>query len=141
VGRPEWAEDPRFASYQARGQNMAELTTLMDEVFATRPLVDWCRLFDEKGFIWAPGSTVAELAADEQAASDGLFPTIDHPVAGSFRTVASPVRVHGADIAPRGPAPEIGEHTTAVLTELGLSGAEVAALAEEGVVGVADNAQ
>jgi crotonobetainyl-CoA:carnitine CoA-transferase CaiB-like acyl-CoA transferase len=140
VGRPEWAEDPRFASYQSRGLNMVELTALMDEVFATRPLPEWGRIFDEQGFIWAPGSTVAELAADAQAESDGLFPTVEHPGVGSFRTVASPVRVYGAEIAPRGPAPEIGEHTIAVLTELGLSGQEVAALAEEGVVGVAEHA-
>ena len=141
VQRPEWAEDPRFASYQARGLHMADLTVLMDEVFATRPLDEWGQIFDEQGFIWAPGSTVAELAADVQAEADGLYPTIDHPGAGTFRTVASPVRVHGADIAPRGPAPEIGQHTTAVLAELGLSGEEVATLAEAGVVGVADSAR
>ena len=81
------------------------------------------------------------LAADAQAESDGLFPTIDHPGAGTFRTVASPVRVHGADIAPRGPAPEIGEHTTAVLTELGMSGADVASLADAGVVGLPGHAR
>ena len=141
VGRPEWAEDPRFASYPARGLHMAELTAEMDEVFATRPLDEWGAIFDEQGFIWAPGSTVAEFAADAQAESDGLFPTIDHPGAGTFRTVASPVRVHGADIAPRGPAPEIGEHTTAVLTELGMSGADVASLADAGVVGLPGHAR
>jgi crotonobetainyl-CoA:carnitine CoA-transferase CaiB-like acyl-CoA transferase len=141
VQRPEWAEDARFASYSGRALHMTELTALMDDVFTTRPLDEWGRIFDEQGFIWAPGSTVAEFAADVQAESDGLFPTIDHPGAGSFRTVASPVRVHGADIAPRGPAPEIGQHTTAVLTELGLSGEEVRMLAESGVVGVPDSAR
>jgi crotonobetainyl-CoA:carnitine CoA-transferase CaiB-like acyl-CoA transferase len=141
VQRPEWAEDPRFASHQSRGLHMADLTVAMDEVFATRPLAEWGQIFDEQGFIWAPGSTVAELAADVQAEADGLYPTIDHPGAGTFRTVAGPIRVHGADIAPRGPAPEIGQHTTAVLTELGLSGEEVAALAEAGIVGVPDSAR
>ncbi|MCW2682229.1 MAG: putative CoA-transferase, partial [Blastococcus sp.] len=126
---------------QSRGLHMADLTVAMDEVFATRPLAEWGQIFDEQGFIWAPGSTVAELAADVQAEADGLYPTIDHPGAGTFRTVAGPIRVHGADIAPRGPAPEIGQHTTAVLTELGLSGEEVAALAEAGIVGVPDSAR
>ena len=77
VGRPEWIEDERFATYAARAANMPELTRLMDEVFATRPLREWCALFDERGFIWGPASTVDEFAADEQAAADGLFPEID----------------------------------------------------------------
>jgi crotonobetainyl-CoA:carnitine CoA-transferase CaiB-like acyl-CoA transferase len=120
VGRPEWAEDERFASYAGRAQHMAELTVLMDEVFATRTLAEWGAIFDGHGFIWGPGASVAEFAADAQADADGTFPTIDHPEAGTFRTVASPVRIAGAGIAPRGPAPDVGQHTTAVLTELGL---------------------
>jgi crotonobetainyl-CoA:carnitine CoA-transferase CaiB-like acyl-CoA transferase len=64
----------------------------------------------------------------------GLFPTIEHP-GGSFRTIGAPLSISGADVRPRGPAPEIGEHTTAVLTELGLDEAELARLAEDGIVG------
>jgi crotonobetainyl-CoA:carnitine CoA-transferase CaiB-like acyl-CoA transferase len=135
VGRPGWVEDERFATYAARAANMPELTRLMDELFATRPLREWCALFDEHGFIWGPASTVDEFAADEQAAADGLFPEIGGPDGRRFRTVRAPMRLQGADVAPRGPAPAVGEHTTAVLGELGLSAGELAALADEGVIG------
>jgi crotonobetainyl-CoA:carnitine CoA-transferase CaiB-like acyl-CoA transferase len=135
VGRPEWIEDERFATYGARAKNMPELTRLMDEVFATRPLQEWCALFDERGFIWGPASTVSEFAADEQAAADGLFPEIDDGAGRRFRTVRAPFRLQGADVAPRGPAPEIGEHTSAVLTELGVPADQQTALAGEGVIG------
>ncbi|TFV91055.1 CoA transferase [Blastococcus sp. CT_GayMR16] len=138
VQRPEWAEDPRFASYAGRAQNMAELTVLLDGVFATRTLEEWGRLFDAEGFIWGPGSTVAEFAADAQAEVDGLYPTIDHPEAGTFRTVASPIRISGADIAPRGPAPSVGQHTTGVLADLGLTAQELTALAADGIIGGPD---
>jgi crotonobetainyl-CoA:carnitine CoA-transferase CaiB-like acyl-CoA transferase len=138
VQRPEWAEDPRFSTYAGRAGHMAELTVLMDEVLATRTLEEWGRLFDEEGFIWGPGATVAEFAADPQAEVDGLYPTIDHPAAGTFRTVASPVRISGADIVPRGPAPSVGEHTTGVLSELGLTPEELTALAADGVIGAPD---
>jgi crotonobetainyl-CoA:carnitine CoA-transferase CaiB-like acyl-CoA transferase len=137
VGRPEWIEDERFASYAARAANMPELTGLLDEVFATRPLKEWCGLFDERGFIWGPASTVDEFAADEQAAADGLFPEIDDGTGRRFRTVRAPFRLHGADIAPRGAAPAIGEHTHAVLAELGVPSDQLAALAGEGVIGPA----
>ena len=43
--------------------------------------------------------------------------------------VAAPFTIHGADIAARGPAPGIGEHTHEVLTEAGFSGEELADLA------------
>jgi len=137
VGRPEWIEDPRFATHPGRASTMAELTALMDEVFATRTLEQWGSLFDEQTFIWAPASTVAELAADRQAAAIGLFPVVEHPASGPFPTVASPIRIAGAESGPRGPAPEVGQHTAEVLAELGLPEQEVAALAAAGVIGAA----
>jgi crotonobetainyl-CoA:carnitine CoA-transferase CaiB-like acyl-CoA transferase len=105
VGHPEWAADERFASWGDRSRNMPELTRLMDEAFATRPLKEWCALFDERGFIWGPASTVSEFAADEQAAADGLFPEIGDGSGRRFRTVRAPLRLQGGDVGPRGPAP------------------------------------
>jgi crotonobetainyl-CoA:carnitine CoA-transferase CaiB-like acyl-CoA transferase len=115
---------------------MPEITDLMDPLFASRTLAEWGALFDEHGFTWGPASTVAEVAADPHAAAVGLFPEVEHPVAGRFRTVAGPVRIRGADIRPRGAAPDVGQDTAEVLGELGLSDDEVAALAADGVVGL-----
>jgi crotonobetainyl-CoA:carnitine CoA-transferase CaiB-like acyl-CoA transferase len=133
-GHPEWVADPRFDTMRNRFDNMPELIALMDAEFATRPRDEWGRLFDEAGLIWGPASTLAELAADQQAEATGLFPTIDHP-AGRFRTVAVPVHIDGADVGPRGPAPDIGQHTEEVLEAAGFTPGEVAALAAAGVVG------
>jgi hypothetical protein len=63
-----------------------------------------------------------------------LFPIIDHQ-AGRFRTVAVPVHIDGADVGPRGAAPDIGQHTEEVLEAAGLTPGEVAALAAAGVIG------
>jgi crotonobetainyl-CoA:carnitine CoA-transferase CaiB-like acyl-CoA transferase len=134
VGHPEWVDDERFATVGARAANMPELTRLMDDAFATRPLSEWSALFDERSFIWGPASTVSEFAADEQAAADGLFPTIEEPSGRRFRTVRAPLRLRGGDIGPRGPAPGGGEHTAAVLTELGVTGDDLAALTRDGVI-------
>lgn len=134
LGHPEWAEDERFADPHLRAAHMGVLTDALDEAFARRPLADWAAVLDEHGFIWGPASTLDELAADPQAADLGLFPTVTDPAAGEFRTVGAPVGVEGADIAPRGPAPAVGGHTRAVLTELGL-GDDVDGLLRAGVVG------
>jgi crotonobetainyl-CoA:carnitine CoA-transferase CaiB-like acyl-CoA transferase len=134
VGHPEWIDDERFVDIPTRRANMSVLTDLMDPLFAERTLAEWGELFDAEGFIWGPGSTIADFAADPQAEAVGLFPTIDHPD-GAFRTIGAPLSIAGADVRPRGPAPEIGEHTAAVLTELGLDEAELAQLVEGGIVG------
>jgi crotonobetainyl-CoA:carnitine CoA-transferase CaiB-like acyl-CoA transferase len=133
-GHPEWVADPRFDTMKNRFDNMPELIGLMDAEFATRTRDEWGRMFDEAGLIWGPASTLCELAADPQAEAAGLFPAIEHP-AGRFRTVAVPVHIDGADVGPRGLAPDIGQHTEDVLEAAGLTPGEVAALAAAGVVG------
>jgi len=134
VGHPEWASDPRFETVLTRREHMPEVTDLMDALFATRTLAGWGRLFDEHRFIWGPAATMAELAADPQAEAIGLFPEVPLAGGGTARTVAAPMHIRGVDISPRGAAPRVGEHTRAVLTEAGLSGDELAALVEAGVV-------
>ena len=135
VGRPEWVEDPRLATFDARLANMALVTDLMDEVLATRTLDDWGQLFDEAGLTWGPAATVREVAADPHSAAVGTFPEVQHPSYGAFRTVAAPMRLRGQDLSPRGPAPDLGQHTREVLGELGLSGQELDALVADGTLG------
>jgi crotonobetainyl-CoA:carnitine CoA-transferase CaiB-like acyl-CoA transferase len=134
VGRPQWVTDERFASFCSRRQHMAELTDEMDQLFAERTLPEWRELLDRHSFIWGPAATVAEFANDPQAEQISLFPTIETP-AGPIRTIRAPLSITGADIRPRGAAPEIGQHTDEVLSELGVSADELSALAADEVIG------
>lgn len=138
VGHPEFLDDPRFESTRSRFENMPQLIDTIDAAFATKPLSEWSRIFDDVGLIWGPASTMKELVEDPQAAAIGVFPEIHHP-GGSFRTVASPIRIKDADIGPRGPAPDLAAHTTEVLTTLGYASDEISALVEAGAVGVAED--
>ena len=134
VGRPEWVQDPRLETWASRFEHMPAVTDLMDELFAARTLAEWGSVLDGAGLTWAPAATVSEVAADPHAAAVGTFPVVSHPVAGAFRTVAVPMRLRGQDLGPRGPAPDLGQHTREVLAELGLSDPELDALVAAGTV-------
>lgn len=134
IDRAELLDDPRFASPRDRFDNMPELIDALDAAFATKPIDEWGRIFDEAGLIWGPASTMAELADDPQAAAIGLFPEVDHP-AGPFRTVATPIGIRDADIGPRGPAPTLAEHTIEILDGLGYDAEEIDELVSSGAIG------
>src|SRR5947207_452275 len=102
VARPEWLDDPRFTGMRARRENCAELVRLLDEIFATRPLVEWGEVFDREGVWWAPVQTTEDVVADPQAEAAGAWVEVPRPDAGTVRMLASPVDFSGTGEQPRG---------------------------------------
>jgi crotonobetainyl-CoA:carnitine CoA-transferase CaiB-like acyl-CoA transferase len=116
---------------------MEVLVTEIDEILAGKSRDEWGEIFDSVGLIWGPVLTLDEVARDPQADAIGMFPEIEHPQRGTYRSVRAPMRFEAADVRPRGPAPEVGQHTSEVLRAAGLSEAEIAALVEQGAIGTA----
>ena len=135
VGRPEWLTDDRFVDARARAINAVELIQELDRIFATKPLADWARAFDsEADLFWSPVNSIDDLVADEQFhAAGGVVPVPDEQ--GSLPMLATPADFGGQPPMPRWRAPRLGEHTAAVLAELGYDEATVDALVRDGVVG------
>lgn len=134
IGLEAWLDDERFATVKGRFDNMAEIVTGIDGALSARSRDEWGALFDAAGLIWGPVLTLDEVASDAQAESLGLFPTIEHPERGPYRSVSIPMRFHTAQVGPRGTAPTLGAHTTEVLAGAGFSPAEIDALAAKGAV-------
>lgn len=126
------ADDPRFANSRARREHGAELVPLLDEAFASRPLAEIAEALDAEEMIWAPMLTPAEAIADPQAIAAGCVVQTPKPDGATMPAPASPVRFPGADDGPKGPSPRPGEHTRAVLAELGYSAEEIEALYDSG---------
>jgi crotonobetainyl-CoA:carnitine CoA-transferase CaiB-like acyl-CoA transferase len=120
VGHPEWLDDPRFSTPSGRYRNATELIAALDEIFATKPLDAWAEVFaGEPDFFWSPVNTIDELLADPQfVAAGGLVDVPDGDGEGTTTMLATPAdfTVHAA--APRGRAPELGQHTDEILAEL-----------------------
>ncbi len=67
VGRPDWLTDPRFGTARSRAANAAELIGELDEIFATKPLDEWAKVFAaEPDFFWSPINSIEDVVADEQ---------------------------------------------------------------------------
>ena len=134
LGREDWLQDERFADGKSRYRNMPALVAEVDAVMMTRARDEWGAIFDQVGLIWGPVQTLEEVADDAQAEAIGLFPTVSHAERGDYRSVRIPMRIHGSDVGPQGPAPECGEHTAAILAEAGLTQEEVEALVAAGAI-------
>ncbi len=134
IGREEWLEDERFATGKGRYQNMAELVAGIDETLKTKTRDEWGEIFDRNGLIWGPVLALEEVAKDEHAHAIDMFPQIEHQEIGSYATVRAPFRFANADVGPRGPAPELGEHTLEILTSAGYTDEEIEALRGAGAV-------
>lgn len=128
VGRPELATDPRFADSAARRAHGLELVAILDAAFAQADAAEWQRRLEAHDIPFSLLATYDEIPADPQLVANNLLPALEHPRLGALRTVDSPIDVDGAAKRVPAAAPELGEHTVAVLRDVGYTGPEIEAL-------------
>lgn len=134
AGHPEWLDDPRFATAQARAANAKELIALLDEAFAERSLEEWATIFEsEPEMFWAPVNGPEDIINDPQLRHAGGLVEVPDEF-GATTMIASPADFAGTPWSPRWVAPKLGEHTAEVLAELGRSKEETTVLADRGIV-------
>ena len=129
-------DDPRFATMGDRADNAKDLIPILDAAFASRPREAWMQALKEGGdFIYTVVNTIADLPGDEQMLANEYIVDYEHPRIGKTQLVGVPVRLSKTPGDPKGAAPEFGEHTERILTELlDYSWEDVAKLREEEVI-------
>lgn len=132
LGVEHLVKDSRFATSRARRENAAALVPLLDEAFAKLTYEEAATALDGEQMVWAPILSPAEAVSDPQAIAAGCVVQTPTRDGGSINAPAAPVRFPGANDGPKGPAPSKGEHTRAVLAELGYSDAEIDVLYRNG---------
>jgi crotonobetainyl-CoA:carnitine CoA-transferase CaiB-like acyl-CoA transferase len=135
IGRPDVADDARFASAPERFMHCRELIAMLDPLFAARTFDEWAAALDAEGCYWGAVQSVEELVDDPQATAVNAFATVTLPDGRPLRVVRSPVGFETTRAEPRGPAPELGQHTEEVLLELGYDWEKIGELKDRGVLG------
>ena len=132
IERPELATDERFLDLRVRAKNSKACVAILDEAFATKPRPEWLEILRHGGdFIFCVVNSVNDLPDDPQVIANDYIVDFDHPRHGPTKVQGMPVKLHETPGEVRFPAPEFGEHTEQVLTEiLGYSWEKVAELRE-----------
>jgi formyl-CoA transferase len=125
--------DPRFETMEARFEHGAALTAIMRGIFAERTAAEWMPLFAEHDVPVALVGRLEDLPHDEQVAVNGMVPPPVEDV-GVPRVIRDPMNVDGVRRVGAKRPPELGEHTDAVLRELGYDDAGIARLRADGVI-------
>ncbi len=128
LGHPEWGDEPDFANNHSRVRNRTKLAALIEEVMVQEPCRHWLSLLDTADIPCGPINNYAQVFADPQIAARHMMLETEHPVLGPLRTLGSPIKLSATPTDASRRAPLLGEHTDAVLGELGLSADEIAAL-------------
>ncbi|MBJ7902245.1 CoA transferase [Streptomyces sp. DSM 110735] len=135
IGRPEAAQNPKYADTPSRRAHAAEIAALLDKTFAAKPLAEWREVLDAAGLTYGVVQTIEEFAHDPQLVANRIVVPIDDGSASPPLTVDSPVRLDQARKVPPRPAPDLGEHTDAVLRDVGYDDQQITDLRTAGVVG------
>ncbi len=133
IGRADMVDDPRFATLRARRENAAACVAELDSEFAKRTFAEWKELLARLDAPWAPIQSVRELVDDPQVASNGYIGDVIIDGEPAYRLPAVPVQFDGQP-PPLRRAPEHGEDTETILSELGYDWDHILALKESGVI-------
>ena len=135
AGIPELADDPRFASNQARVANRGELIPRLRQATVFKSTAQWIELLEAAGVPCGPINDLHQVFADPQVQSRGLRFELPNALGSHTPQVASPLRLSATPVTYRLAPPLLGQHTEALLqSRLGMSLAQIMALRAAGVV-------
>lgn len=134
AGLHDLADDSRFETNALRLANYEALKPRLVAVFATRPRAEWAALLLEAGVPCGAVRSVEEVFQDPQTIAREMVQSVPHATLGSVKVTGVPVKLSATPGSVRTGPPTLGQHTAAVLSELGYEAAAIDALYASGAV-------
>jgi len=133
-GRRDLLDDPAYETNEDRVRARETLKPIVAEIIARHELAELAETFDRIDIPFAPVARPADLFDDPQLNARGRMLEIEFPGGRRAKLPRLPIEIGEHDFALRRQSPAIGEHTAAILAELGLDPGEIAELTSRGVV-------
>lgn len=136
IGRPEWVTDPRYATNAGRVAHRPEMAAALGAIFAAQPAAHWVDAFSDADIPSGPVNTVSQAMADPHLAARLVF----HPALPGLPVIPFPAHLDEGMLGPdrMAPPPRTGQHSAALLHELGCDASDVQRLVRDGIVRLAD---
>ena len=134
VGVPDLVDDPRFETNADRVANRDALATLLAKRLATDDTAAWHERLTAAGVPAAPVADVRDVAKSPQTEALGILQRLDHSRIDGLTLPALPLSFDGERALHPSAPPDVGQHSTEILREVGYADEEIAALAADGVI-------
>ena len=119
LGHPEWKDMAEFKTDGMRIRNRADLASRIEAITSTRPRAHWLQLFDANSVPCGPINDYSQVFENPQVIARELVVDVEHPTLGAIRALGSAIKMSATPADVRRRAPLLGEHTEAVLSEVG----------------------
>jgi formyl-CoA transferase len=133
IGKPEWITDPDYATPTARLPRLKHIFDTVEQWTMTKTKFEAMAELNQHDIPCGPILSMKDLAEEPSLRATGTIVEVDHPKRGKYLTVGNPIKLSDSPSEVKR-SPLLGEHTAEVLSELGLSKAEIDALRAERVI-------
>ncbi len=135
IGRIDLMDDERYQTGASRTEHYDELELILNEVLKTKTTDEWIKELTEVGIPCGPINNIAEVAASPQVAHRNMIIEVPHPKLGKVKLINTPVKLSRTSGSVDSSAPELGQDTRVILSELlGMSDEEINGLADSGII-------
>jgi len=131
---PQLASDPDFATGAVRSRNRDRLNEAIEAITRSRTSADWIERLNAAGVPCGPIYKMNEVFADPQVQHLGIARSVPHKVLGAVEVIGQAVELSRTPWSIRSATPEAGEHTDAILAELGYAASDIEKLRAAKVV-------
>jgi formyl-CoA transferase len=133
AGHEEWLTDPRYTTPKARLPHLMEIFDSIEEWTKTKTKFEAMDILNKHDIPCGPILSMNEIAEEPSLRKTGTVVEVDHPMRGKYLTVGNPIKMSDSP-SDVGRSPLLGEHTDAILAELGYGSEQIAGLRAEKVI-------